>query len=91
MEVQCDHFPAAWAISYRDYYGYYPSYIGGLIPNSKTMGLGPIFVDKRLCNYFHLVLESRSGLFRKPLGSWGSSYGGEEPLVFHSSKDMGGG
>lgn len=62
-EVQCDHFPAAWASSYRDYYGYYPSYMAGPILNSKTMGQGPGLTDKRFCNYLHLVLESRTGLF----------------------------
>lgn len=37
-ETQCDHFSVAWAISYRDYYGYYPSYIAGPVLNSHGTG-----------------------------------------------------
>lgn len=39
------------------------------------MGQGPILVDKRLCNYFRLVLEKRTGLFWKPLESQGQFVG----------------
>lgn len=67
-ETQCDHFSVAWTIIYRDYYAYYQSYMAEPVLNCKAMGEGPVLMDKRIYNCFHLVLESRTDLFWKPLG-----------------------
>lgn len=87
-ETQCDHFSVAWAIIYRDSYGYYPCCMAGPVLNSKAVGQGPVLVDKRICNCFCLALESSTGLFWKPLGFWGQFCGVESHLFFHPSKDI---
>lgn len=81
-EVRHDHFPVAWAISYRDYYGHYPSYRAGPILNSKTMGQGPGLMDKRLAIISTWCLKAGLASFENLWGPGGNF------RVFHSSKDM---